>query len=231
MLWLSQNIIDLFILTLLEIVLGIDNILFLSIVIQKVENKLLARYIGLSLALIIRVIMIIYLQRLLEIDLTLLDIPIKNLTLTLGGLFLICKSGQEIYEDLSMKTKQLEKKRFTHFAYVILQISLIDLIFSLDSVLSAIAITNNIIVIVIAFIAAMIAIIKISSHSVNLLNTYPRLKTLSLVFLMVVGVSLIAEGFNIHIAHKYLYIAFVFSLIVELLNISLERIDKNEHDT
>ncbi|MBQ4874677.1 MAG: TerC family protein [Rickettsiaceae bacterium H1] len=221
-----ENIADFLILTLLEVILGIDNILFISITVQNVKRKDAVRYIGLSLALLIRIIMLIYIKSLLEFDMKFINISVRNLILTIGGIFLIIKSGQQIYKDIFYNQEKNKISSKENFYYAILQVVSMDLIFSLDSVLTAIALTKNIIIIVIAFAVAMIVMIKFSNYSVSLLQNFPRLKMLALMFIAVLGLLLLAEGFNIHTPKEYLYISFTFSLIAELLNLILE---KNQH--
>ena len=218
-----SDVVTLFILTLIEVLLGIDNLLFISIAVQNVKQKKLVRYIGLSLALVIRIIMLIQIKWILEFDLILVTIPIKSLILGIGGFFLVIKSAQGIYRDLFCEERQAKLKSQSSFYSAILQIVLIDLVFSLDSVLTAIALTNNITIIILAFIVAMFTMIRLSEYTTSLLQDFPRLNVLSFVFIMSVGGLLMAESMNIRISRGYLYTAFIFSLIVEFLNITLDK--------
>ncbi len=224
-----EEVINLIILTLLEIVLGIDNILFISIVVQNVKRKQLARYIGLSLALFLRLLMLVYIRRLLTFDLLLFHIPVKNVILGLGGLFLIIKSIHEVYKEIFCSKDKMQIKVQSKIFYAILQIIFIDLVFSIDSVLTAIALTQNIPVIVVAFSIAMFVMLVFSKYSIQLLEAFPRFKILFLVFIFGVGFLLAAESMNFYISRGYLYVAFIFSFILELLNIKSEQqIDKNK---
>ncbi len=218
-----ENFTSLVILTLLEIILGVDNILFISIVIQNVKNKTTVRYIGLSLALIIRLVMLVYIRWIMEFDTNILEIPIKNLVLMFGGVFLVFKSGKEVYYDLFCNKKDFTVKQSNNYYYAVFQVVLVDLVFSLDSVLTAIALTKNITIIAIAFLIAMVVMVLLSGYSVRLINEFSELKILALMFIVAIGALLIAEGCNIYIPRSYLYFAFTFSLIVEILNIIMAK--------
>ncbi len=217
-----ENISSLFILIILEIILGIDNIIFISIVLQNIQQKKLVRYIGLSLALIIRIIFLWHVMWLMKLDINIAyNISIKDIILWLGGIFLIVKSVQGLYKD-TMQSGEGEKetiKQTRLLLYAIIQVIFVDIIFSLDSVLVAIAMTKNITIITIAFAVAMLVMVSLSGYSVRFLQQYPRLKTVSLLFIMMIGALLIAEGMDLHIPKGYLYFAFVFSLFNEFLNI------------
>lgn len=219
-------------LTLLEIVLGIDNLIFISLVTYKLpkKNRNKARIFGLSLALIIRILMLMTLSWIMTLSEPLFYIgqvgfSFKNFLLISGGLFLIVKSGYEIIQDCffhqSAGKKSHEDKTHASKSMLaaILQITLIDFVFSFDSVITAVAMTNNIPIIISAIVISMI-IMLVSSESISdFLTKYPSLKIIALALIFMVGVILLADGFHIHISKTYLYFALFFTVAVEILNI------------
>ncbi len=220
-------------LSLLEIVLGIDNLIFIALVISRLPKKYnrSARIIGLSLALIIRVIMLLgakWVMGLVE-PVTTLIIPLsfKDLLLVVGGLFLIIKGGHEIQVDLSnKKPPKNEKKQIkaaASFGNAIAQIVFVDFVFSFDSIITAIGMTTNIPVIVAAVVVSMIVMLVASGYLSAFLEKYPGFKILGIAFIILIGVVLLAEGVHQHIPRQYTYFALVFSTIVEIFNIKHRR--------
>lgn len=219
-----EHITSLLVLTLLEIILGIDNVLFISIAVQGVKNKNVVRYLGVSIALALRIVMLYYISFFMNFErVTLFEFPLKSLILELGGIFLVVKSSIEVYKEVLCVEKNISFVSAKSSFYVMLQIILIDLVFSLDSVLAAIALTSNLLVISVAFTIAMMVMLMLSKYSVDLLNSFPNLKILALLFIVLVGISLMADGLGLHIPQGYLYCAFIFSLIVEIFNIILNK--------
>jgi predicted tellurium resistance membrane protein TerC len=217
-------------LTFLEIILGIDNLIFIALVVQKLslKHRKTARSIGLSLAFVIRVLMLLTLSWVMSLTEPLFFIgevgfSYKNFLLICGGLFLIVKSGLEILNDVmfglhqSKEEKQMRVGKTLFSA--ILQITLIDFIFSFDSVITAIGMTTNIPVIVTAIIISMFVMLLASERISHFLQTYPSLKITALAFIFMVGVILLADGFHIEISKGYLYFALFFTIVVESLNI------------
>lgn len=225
-----ELILSLLTLTLLEIILGIDNLVFISLVTYKLpkKNRNKARIFGLSLALIIRVLMLMTLSWIMTLTEPLFYLgntgfSFKNFLLLCGGLFLIIKSGYEIYHDVfsaingdKSSSKNLEKKSMLS---AILQIVVIDFVFSFDSVITAVAMTNNIPVIIAAVVISMIIMLYSSETISEFLAKYPSLKIIALALIFMVGVILLADGFNIHVSKSYLYFSLFFALAVESLNI------------
>lgn len=216
----------LLILTLLETILGIDNLIFISLAIDKVPQNLRekVRLIGLGLALLMRLIILFFTSELLSMQRPILqagslDISIKDLLMVAGGLFLVIKSFMELWSDIFC-CKQIEKKESikSSFFFVILQIILIDLVFSIDSILTAIALTHNMIIIATAFTFSILAMIFLSSYTAELIKSNPNLKIIAILFILLVGVYLILEGFNIKLAKGYLYSSFIFALVIEIMN-------------
>lgn len=227
-------IITFFTLTFLEIILGIDNLIFIALVVQKLPKKYSksARIIGLSLAFIIRVLMLTALSWVMHLTKPILTVAelalsFKDLLLMVGGLFLIIKSGMEISQDLLLKQASPEQvkteKTYHSFFAAAMQITLVDFIFSFDSVITAIAITTNVPIIVAAVVIAMIVMFIAAGVIGEFLNTYPSLKIIALAFIFLVGVMLLADGFHFHIPKGYLYFSLFFTLAVETVNIMIRK--------
>jgi predicted tellurium resistance membrane protein TerC len=227
-------------LTFIEIILGIDNLIFIAIAVAKLpaKQRKKARIFGLSLALIIRVLMLLTLSWIMTLTTPLFYIAssafsFKSFLLIFGGLFLIIKSAYEIIGDLIPKKHQEDKKSVNvskTMIAAIAQISLIDFVFSFDSVITAIAMTNNIPVIVIAICISMIAMLMASEKISYFLKEYPSLKIVALAFIFMVGVILVADGLSIKISKGYLYFSLFFTLSVESLNIILRKNHRNHHN-
>ena len=223
-------------LTFLEIILGIDNLIFIALVVQKLPQKFrkTARIFGLSLAFIIRVLMLMTLSWIMTLTEPLfriytLDISFKDLLLIFGGVFLIVKSSIEIAADVFPKQNAHHDKNGKEikvgqtFFGAVVQISLIDFVFSFDSVITAIAMTNNIPVIVAAVSIAMLVMFVASGFITSFLSKYPSLKVVALSFIFMVGIILLADGVHLHISKGYLYFSLLFTLTVESLNIAARR--------
>ena len=217
-------------LTFLEIVLGIDNLIFISLAVAKLpkRNRNSARIFGLSLALIIRVLMLLTLSWVMGLTQPLfylgeLGFSFKNFLLIFGGLFLIVKSGLEIINDIFFDHKESQDDKKINAAKnmfaAVLQIILIDFVFSFDSVITAVGMTNNIPVIVTAIVISMLVMLFASEKISYILNHYPSLKIVALAFIFMIGVILLADGFHIMISKGYLYFALFFTISVESLNI------------
>jgi len=211
-------------LSLLEIVLGIDNLIFIALVVSRLPQKYSrsARLIGLSLALIIRVVMLLgakWIMGLTEPIFTfIIPLSFKDLLLAVGGLFLIVKGGMEIKADLTGKENAKTIKTAASFPAAIMQIVFIDFVFSFDSIITAIGMTTNIPVIVAAVVVSMIVMLVASGGLAKFLDTYPGFKILGIAFIILVGIVLLAEGVHLHIPRNYIYFALAFSTIVEIIN-------------
>lgn len=213
-------------LTALEIVLGIDNIIFISVLTGKlpVEQQGKARFVGLALALIMRLILLslVFWMAHLKADAFVLfghGFAWKDLILILGGLFLIWKSVHEIHSSLEGGEHEKSSKVKATFNAVIFQIILIDLVFSLDSVITAIGLAQQIWVMIAAVIVAMLVMLVAAGPISAFVNRHPTIKMLAISFLLLVGVVLVADGFGQHIQKGYIYFAMAFSFIVEMLNL------------
>ncbi|MEI6466847.1 MAG: TerC family protein [Verrucomicrobiota bacterium] len=233
--WITQPEIwiSLFTLTALEIVLGIDNIIFISILAGKlpVEEQAKARQLGLSLALITRVLLLMSLTWIMGLTKPLFTLPVLNqgvtgrdLVLLLGGLFLIWKSVKEVHEKLEAADGHATAGRpRASFAAVIMQILLLDIVFSLDSVITAVGMSNNLWVMVTAVVIALGVMLKFAAAISDFVNHHPTLKMLALSFLILIGVTLVGEGLGQHIPKGYIYFSMAFAFGVELLNLKFRK--------
>jgi predicted tellurium resistance membrane protein TerC len=228
--WLTdpQIWISLITLTALEIVLGIDNIIFISILASRLptsqEEK--ARRVGLALAMITRILLLLSLAWLTRLETTLFglfghDFTWRDLILIGGGLFLLAKSTFEIHEKLEGEEGRVTEKVGPSFTSVIIQIVILDIIFSLDSVITAVGMANLVGVMIAAVVIAVGIMMVAAGPISDFVNRRPTVKMLALSFLLLVGVSLVAEGAGFHIPKGYIYFAIAFSVFVEVLNLRL----------
>ncbi|EEF57561.1 TerC family protein [Pedosphaera parvula] len=231
--WLSflkdpQVWISLVTLTLLEIVLGIDNIVFLSILAGKLpkNQQHKARQLGLSLALITRIMLLCGLAWMVKLTTPLFTVlghgvSGRDLILIAGGLFLLGKSTHEIHDKLEGEDGEVTNRIAPKFAAVIVQIMLLDIVFSLDSVITAVGMVKQLPVMIAAVIVAMIFMLFFSKYISDFIDKHPTLKMLALSFLILIGCALVAEGFHKEIPKGYIYFAMAFSVGVEMLNLKL----------
>ena len=217
-------------LTVLELVLGIDNVIFISILSGKLPEKEQprARFIGLSLALVMLVILLFsltWVMGLVEPLFTVLGRGFsgRDLILLIGGLFLIGKSTHEIHGSLEGEEGEGSRKVYAGFAGVIVQIMLLDIVFSLDSVITAVGLVNNIWIMIAAVVISIIAMMLFAGSIGVFVQRHPTIKMLALSFLLLIGVTLTAEAFDQHIPKGYIYFAMAFSVLVEILNIRLRK--------
>ncbi|HEX9960884.1 MAG TPA: TerC family protein [Pyrinomonadaceae bacterium] len=223
-------------LTVLELVLGIDNVIFISILSGKLppEQQSKARYIGLALALIMRVILLFSLSWVIGLTAPLFsilgrDISGKDLVLLIGGLFLIAKSTHEIHGSLEGEEGHGSKKSYASFSGVIVQIVLLDIVFSLDSVITAVGMVSTefgdagIWIMIGAVVISIAAMMLFAGPIGAFVQRHPTVKMLALSFLLLIGVMLVAEGFHQKIPKGYIYFAMAFSVIVEVLNMRLRK--------
>jgi predicted tellurium resistance membrane protein TerC len=241
--WISnpEIWISLLTLTVLEIVLGIDNIVFISILSGKLpqEQQAKGRTVGLGLAMITRVLLLLSLNWVMSLTAPLFNmgdwigvtsvellekmaISGRDLILIIGGLFLIYKSTHEIHEKLEGEEEDATVKKVHSFTGVIIQILILDIVFSLDSVITAVGMANEIWVMIAAVIIAVIVMMFSSNAISTFVNDHPTVKMLALSFLLLIGVSLLAEGFEQHIPKGYIYFAMAFSVLVEVLNLKMK---------
>jgi predicted tellurium resistance membrane protein TerC len=224
-----ENLIALLTLTALEIVLGIDNIVFISILADRLpkDQQARGRRTGLALALITRILLLLSLSWIISLTKPLfsvfsLDVSGRDLILLLGGLFLIAKSTFEIHDKLEGKEDHGAVKGGVTFASVIIQIGLLDIVFSLDSVITAVGMAKHVYVMIAAVIIAVIIMMWAATPLSKFVNEHPTVKILALSFLLLIGMSLLVEGLHQHISKGYIYFAMGFSVFVEILNLRLK---------
>jgi predicted tellurium resistance membrane protein TerC len=214
----------------LEIVLGIDNIIFITILAGKLpqEQQARARYIGLSLALVLRVILLFSLSWVIGLTapiFTVLEQEIsgRDLILLFGGLFLLGKATFEIHDNLEGEEGHASARVKAQFTSVIIQIILLDAVFSLDSVITAVGMVNNIGIMIAAVVVAIIFMMLFAAPVGGFVHRHPTIKMLALSFLLLIGLTLIVEAFDVHIPKGYIYFAMGFSVFVEFLNLRLRK--------
>jgi len=217
-------------LTALEIVLGIDNIIFISIQAGKLppHQQEKARIVGLGLAMFIRIALLFSLTWLMGLTAPLFsvlnnDISWRDIILIVGGLFLIWKSTMEIHEKLEGEEGHSAARAGATFAAVIVQILLLDIVFSLDSIITALGMANQLAVMVAAVVMAVGFMMLFSGKISAFVDRHPTIKMLALSFLLMIGLALIGDGFDMHIPKGYIYFAMAFSVMVEMLNLRLRR--------
>ncbi len=237
--------ISLLTLTLLEIVLGIDNIIFISILSSKLpaDQQKRARTLGLGLAMITRVLLLLSLSWVMSLTANLfsigswlnlgdsalsdkLAISGRDLILIFGGLFLIYKSTHEIHLKLEGEEDQEGTPKVHTLSGVVTQILLLDIVFSLDSVITAVGMADHVEIMIAAVIIAVLIMMVSADAISNFVNNHPTVKMLALSFLLLIGVSLLAEGFDQHIPKGYIYFAMAFSILVEMLNLKMLKKNK-----
>ena len=224
------GLISLVTLVVMEIVLGIDNIIFVSILAGKLPHNQQekARKIGLSLALLIRIALLFCITAIISSTNDLFTIAGKgfsgrDIVLMAGGLFLIAKSTSEIHTKvLCEEEHKNSKEKKLNLRSAIIQIVLLDIVFSFDSILTAVGLVNDVWIMIVAVIISMLVMLAASRSISDFVNKHPTIKMLALSFLLMIGLLLVVEAFDVHVPKGYVYFAMAFSLIVELLNSSIE---------
>ncbi|MBB6609933.1 TerC family protein [Pontibacter sp. Tf4] len=229
--------ISLLTLTFMEVVLGIDNIVFISIIVARLpkEQQGKGRTIGLALALVFRVILLLFISYIVQakeplftIDLPFTDnvqaVSIRDLILFAGGLFLLAKSTTEIHNKLEGEEESHGTGKATAtLGKILIQIILIDIVFSFDSILTAVGLVDNVLIMIVAVVISMIIMLLFAKYVSDFVNKHPTVKMLALSFLLLIGVMLVAESFHVEIPKGYIYFAMFFSLLVEILNMKLRK--------
>ena len=227
--WLS-----LITLSVMEIVLGIDNVIFISLVTSKLPaaNQNKARQLGLFLALFIRIILLSFISYIVN-EMTEPIIQVfshalswRDLILLAGGLFLLYKSTMEIYELLEAGAEGHEKKVNPTFWNVVMQVIVIDIVFSFDSIITAVGLAQDLPIMIAAVIFSMVIMLFFSSAISKFIDRHPSMKLLALAFLLTIGMLLVAESFGQHVSKGYVYFAMAFSILVELLNMRMRKKSK-----
>jgi predicted tellurium resistance membrane protein TerC len=224
----SEIWIALFTLAMLEIVLGVDNLVFISIAVSRLPpaRRSRARRVGLAMACVTRILLLIFLVSLARLEYNVFslfdtDFSVRDLVLIGGGLFLLVKGTMEIHDSVEGRGEEesIDTRPSAVFGYVIAQIAIIDIVFSLDSVITAVGMVNNVPVMIGAIVIAVAVMIFAANPIGDFIDRHPTVKMLALAFIILVGMALIADGFDIHIDRKLLYFAMAFSAGVEGLNI------------
>lgn len=217
-------------LTALEIVLGIDNIIFISILVGRLpkHQRELGRRVGISLAMLTRLALlfsIAWVMGLKETWFTVLgqEISGRDVILIVGGLFLLFKSTHEIHNSLEGVEESTEVPVVAGLASVLVQIAILDIVFSLDSVITAVGLVEHVSIMAIAIILAVAVMLMAAKSIGDFVDRHPTIKMLALSFLILVGVTLIVEGFDVHVPRGYIYFAMAFSVSVEMLNIRMRK--------
>jgi len=231
--WITspESWIALLTLTALEIVLGIDNIIFISILAGKLpeDQQKLGRQVGLMMAMITRILLLFSIAWLTRLTAPLFnvfsyEISGRDLILIVGGLFLLAKSTYEIHERLEGEEGHASQQAPVSLVGVISQIMLLDIVFSLDSVITAVGMVNEVIIMVIAVVIAVAIMLLASGPISEFVNERPTLKILALSFLLLIGFSLVADGLGLHIPKGYIYFAMGFSVFVEIINLQVRKV-------
>jgi predicted tellurium resistance membrane protein TerC len=231
-LFTSENLIALLTLASLEIVLGIDNIVFISILVGKLprERQASARRIGLLLAMGMRIALLLAISWVIGLTEPLFTLPVldkavsgRDLILLLGGLFLVGKATWEIHDKLEGAEHGQAAPRAASFGAILVQIVLLDIVFSLDSVITAVGLAKEIAIMIAAVVIAVLVMMVFASPISAFIERHPTMKMLALSFLLLIGVVLIADGFGQHVSKGYIYFAMAFSLFVEVLNLRVRR--------
>jgi predicted tellurium resistance membrane protein TerC len=214
----------------LEIVLGIDNIIFISILVAKLpaEKRDSARRIGIGLAMLSRLVLLFSLAwviGLVEPLFTVVDYEIsgRDLVLIIGGFFLLAKSTHEIHDSLEGSNGSTATQAAANYLAILVQITLLDIVFSLDSVITAVGLVDHLSIMVIAVMASVLVMLFAAKAIGDFVDSHPTIKILALSFLMLIGFTLIAEGLDVHVPKGYIYFAMAFSVAVELINLRVRR--------
>lgn len=212
----------------LEIVLGIDNIIFISVLVGRMpqQQRNLTRRLGLGLAMVARLGLLFSISWVMGLTaplVTIFDQAIsgRDVILILGGLFLLAKATHEIHNSLEGPDEQAGSSAPASFGMMLMQITLLDIVFSLDSVITAVGLVNNVSVMASAIIVSVIVMMVAARPIGNFVDAHPTIKILALSFLILVGVTLMAEGFDVHVPKGYIYFAMAFSIAVEMINIRI----------
>lgn len=214
----------------LEIVLGVDNVVFISILAGKLPPKEQpkARYVGLGLAMFMRIALLLSLSWVIRLTAPLFsifgnEISGRDLILIIGGLFLLAKATHEIHQKLEGEEGHSSTRVGPSFTSVIIQVLLLDLVFSLDSVITAVGMVNDVSIMISAVVMAVAFMMLFAAPISNFVQRHPTFKMLALSFLLLIGFTLIGEGWGLHIPKGYVYVAMAFSVFVEVLNLKLRK--------
>jgi predicted tellurium resistance membrane protein TerC len=225
----AEGLVSLLTLTFLEIVLGIDNIVFISIVSSRlpVSQQAKARNIGIGLALVVRILLLLAVNWIIGLTAPIFTInefvlSYRDLILIIGGMFLLAKSTSEMHAKLEGIHDEKKIKVLT-FRSALIQIVLLDLVFSLDSILTAVGLVENVVIIVIAIVISLAVMLIFAKRISSFINDHPTMKILAISFLLMIGMVLVMEGFHVHVPKGYIYFSMAFALGIELLNMKMRK--------
>lgn len=229
-LFTTEGIVSLLTLTFLEIVLGIDNIVFISITAGRLprDDQKKARNLGILLALIVRVALLMGVSWIIGLKQPFLTfgnfaLSFRDLILIIGGLFLLAKSTSEIHAKLEGEGEAVRQVKALSMRSAVIQIILLDLVFSLDSILTAVGLVENVVIIVIAIVVSLVVMLAFATRISDFIHRHPAMKLLAISFLMMIGLVLVVEGLHVHVPKGYIYFAMAFALGVELLNMKIRK--------
>ena len=229
----AEGLVSLLTLTFLEIVLGIDNIVFISITADRLPEKdqKRARNLGILLALLVRIGLLFTVSWIIGLKEPFIsfgdfDLSFRDLILILGGLFLLAKSTSEIHAKLEGHDEDTREVKVISMRGAIIQIILLDVVFSLDSILTAVGLVDEVVIIVIAILISLGVMLAFATRISNFINQHPAMKLLAVSFLMMIGLVLVVEGLHVHVPKGYIYFAMAFALGIEILNMKMRKKSK-----
>lgn len=229
----TEGIVSLLTLTFLEIVLGIDNIVFISITAGRLPaaDQKKARNLGILLALLVRIVLLLGVSWIIGLKEPIFsvrgfDLSARDLILILGGLFLLGKSTSEIHAKVEGESEHRRKVNVISLRSAIIQIILLDIIFSLDSILTAVGLVENVLIIIIAIVISLIVMLVFAKKISDFIHKHPAMKLLAISFLMMIGLVLVLEGLHVHVPKGYIYFSMAFALGVEVLNMKIRKNSK-----
>jgi predicted tellurium resistance membrane protein TerC len=232
----TEGIVSLLTLTFLEIVLGIDNIVFISLTAGRlpVEQQGKARTVGIALALIVRIGLLLGVSWIIGLKdpfITIRDFEIsfRDLILIIGGMFLLAKSTSEIHAKLEGEEESETTVKVLTLRGAVIQIILLDIVFSFDSILTAVGLVDNVVIIIIAIVIALGVMLIFSGKISDFINKHPAMKLLAISFLMMIGLVLVVEGLHVHVPKGYIYFSMAFALGIEVLNMKIRKKQKARH--
>lgn len=231
----AEIIVSLLTLTFLEIVLGIDNVVFISIISGRLpaEQQKKARLIGIALAFLGRVLLLLAINWIIGLNkpffhISEFAVSYRDLILIIGGLFLIGKSTSEIHARIEGTSEGSKQAKQLTLRSAIIQITILDLVFSIDSIITAIGLVENVVVIIIAIVISLATMLFFAKRISDYINAHPAMKVLAISFLIMIGTVLVIEGFHVHVPKGYIYVSMAFALGVEILNIQISKRNKGK---
>jgi predicted tellurium resistance membrane protein TerC len=226
----TEGIVSLLTLTFLEIVLGIDNIVFISITAGRLPqaDQKKARNLGILLALLVRIALLLGVSWIIGLKEPLFsvgkfELSARDLILVVGGLFLLGKSTSEIHAKVEGEAEQMRQIKVISLRSAIIQIILLDIIFSLDSILTAVGLVENVLIIIIAIVISLIVMLVFAKKISDFIHKHPAMKLLAISFLMMIGLVLVLEGLHVHVPKGYIYFSMAFALGIEVLNMKIRK--------